>query len=189
MEIVGQLALWDFVGYPFLHKRHLHHRIHSLRGPGKDRDQAGAESSQQFHKQSPVTGGYGNARGQRSRAQGAKWSLLYRIRRRQRDGFSRNRDNTVNSLSTLLEVGKQGGTDLIGYDSRRYLDSFELRIFELPENGRAGHHWPGEVRKAMTRTRRSGSTSTAKITSGTGPMVSARAEANNAKKIRIPFQG
>lgn len=48
-----------------------------------------------------------------------------------RDGFSQNRDNTAISLSPVLEVGKQGGTDLIDYDSWKGLDSSELRTTKI----------------------------------------------------------
>lgn len=48
-----------------------------------------------------------------------------------RDGFSQNRDNTALSLGPVMEVAKQGGTDLIDYDSWKGLDSSELRTFKI----------------------------------------------------------
>jgi hypothetical protein len=48
-----------------------------------------------------------------------------------RDGFSQNRDNTVLALGPVFEVAKQGGTDLIDYDSWKALDSSELRTTKI----------------------------------------------------------
>jgi hypothetical protein len=48
-----------------------------------------------------------------------------------RDGFSQNRDNTALALGPVMEVAKQGGTDLIDYDSWKGLDSSELRTFKI----------------------------------------------------------
>ncbi len=51
-----------------------------------------------------------------------------------RDGFTRSRDWTVGA-PPLVAVGKRGGTDLIGYDSWRGMDTLAVRELSL-----FGHH-------------------------------------------------
>jgi hypothetical protein len=117
-----------------------------------------------------------------------------------RDGFSQNRDNTAISLSPILEVGKQGGTDLIDFDSWKALDSSELRTAKIAGKwtGRTPLAWGGAQSFSPTRKTgigRHGEDNKWNRSDG----QRARAEANaitpgvfakaNAKNISIPFQG
>ncbi|WP_313707078.1 pilus assembly protein TadG-related protein [Massilia sp.] len=117
-----------------------------------------------------------------------------------RDGFSQNRDNTALALSPAFEVAKQGGTDLIDYDSWKALDSSELRTLKIAGKwtSKTPLAWGGAQSYAPTRktgigkhgeenkwNRSDGQRARTEANAMT-PSFFARA---NAKSIAIPFQG
>ena len=112
-----------------------------------------------------------------------------------RDGFSQNRDNTAvaDPLHTVLEVGKQGGTDLIDYDSWKGLDSSELRTFKIlgKWTSKTPLAWGGA--QSYTPNKKTGIGRHGNENNwGRFDGQQARREANNANAKRIgniPFQG
>jgi hypothetical protein len=119
-----------------------------------------------------------------------------------RDGFSQNRDNTALSLRPILEVGKQGGTDLIDFDSWKGLDSSELRTGYNFVTGKWSSKtplaWGGAQSFSPSRKTQIGRHGEGNDWNRTDGQR-ARTEANamtpsffanaNAKNIAIPFQG
>lgn len=114
-----------------------------------------------------------------------------------RDGFSQNRDNTAlrDPLGVAFEVAKQGGTDLIDYDSWKGLDSSELRTVKILGKWRSKMPlaWGGAQSYAPNRKTGIG-THGEENDWGRTDGQRARAEANNtstnAKKIGVnSFQG
>jgi hypothetical protein len=76
-----------------------------------------------------------------------------------RDGFSRSRDWTV-GVPPLVAVRKRGGTDLIGYDSWRGMDTLAVRepsLFGHRENPLAWNAAENRVRLAYARGEHGGS--------------------------------
>jgi hypothetical protein len=111
-----------------------------------------------------------------------------------RDGFSRARDSSLNEpTGVIFEIRKQGGTDLIDYDSWKALDSSEIRLFKILGKWRtkAPLSWAGAQGwspRSRLQTGRHGDSNEWNAPDG----VLARADANrpsSAKSISFPLQG
>jgi hypothetical protein len=111
-----------------------------------------------------------------------------------RDGFSQARDKYFKEpTGVIFEIRKQGGTDLINYDTWKGLDSSELRTAKVlgKWRGKVPMAWGGAQdfgTRRQTGIGRHGEINEWNTTDGQW----ARSEANStakAKRLGIPFQG
>lgn len=111
-----------------------------------------------------------------------------------RDGFSQARDFKIGDpLGVIFELRKQGGTDLIDFDSWKALDSAELRSIKVPFKGwtvKVPVGWGGGQAYSPSSARRIGTHGNInEWTDADGRLASREANGKNAKNVQVAFQG
>lgn len=110
-----------------------------------------------------------------------------------RDGFSQARDNYFDEpTGVVFEIRKQGGTDLINYDSWKGLDSAQLRTAKIAGKwqGKVPMGWGGAQSFNPVRQTRIGTHGDInEWNDNDGRLAQTEANRTKARNARIPFQG
>lgn len=110
-----------------------------------------------------------------------------------RDGFSQARDKYFTEpTGVVFEIRKQGGTDLINYDTWKGMDSAELRTVKIlgKWRGKVPMGWGGAQDFGTSKQTRIGTHGNINEWNSTdGKLAQKEANGTKAKRIGIPFQG